>query len=81
LGFSLLRIKNFTPLLRLYPPRSGVSLRALAPPTHRAGATRRGRCDATGREARKEDLDAERLCMIPRKREEVEVFACLFRGV
>jgi len=62
--------------LPLPPPRSGVWLRALAPPTHRAGATRRGRCDATGREARKEDLDAERLCMIPKfsKREEVEEF-------
>ena len=52
----------------LAPPRSRVSLRALAPPTHRAGATRRGRCDTTGREARKEDLDAERLCMVLRSR-------------
>ena len=45
-------------------PRAPLLRSALIVPTHRAGATRRGRCDATGREARKEDLDAERLCMI-----------------
>ena len=51
------------------PRARRVWLRALAAtPTHRAGATRRGRCDATGREARKEDLDAERLCISSSKR-------------